>query len=158
MLRMTPSAYRRPDRRTPDCDQLKRLIAKGLTQQQMADWTLENLGNFVTRSAIGQAIHRCGLEPLNGRGRYFAELPWTVRSEHLQHEYPKRLRYLGRENAGKPLKPDEAAMLRKFKAKLDALGASVWYDEGHPKGFNLTPRRDGETYVRYPDDWDGPRI
>lgn len=145
-------------RRVPDCKTLRRLVAAGMTQQQIADWTLENMGNDVSRSAIGQAMIRCGLRSANPRDRYVEELPWRVLDRHGQHRLAKRLRLLGRENAGRPLAKDEQGMLRKFKEGLDRANASVHYDPDYPEGFIATPRREGETYVRYPDDWDGPRI
>lgn len=145
-------------RRVPDCDVLKQLVERGLTQQQMADWTLENLGNDVTRSAIGQALDRCGLRTVRPRARYVQELPWRVADRHGQHRFAKRLRLLGRENAGESLTREERGMLKKFKAEMDRKDASAWYDAEAPEGFYAVPRREGEKYIRYPENWDGPRI
>lgn len=161
----TVSSHRRTDRLTPDCDQIKRLVARGMTDQEIADWTLENMGNRVTRSAVLKARQRCGVESANPRGRHEAEVPWLVRDEDQHHPWVRNLRLLGRANKGLPLKKDERGMLRKFLAELDAAdegrGGSIWYDPDYLSiRFVVTPRDPsrGETYVRYPPDWDGPRI
>jgi hypothetical protein len=145
------SAHRRPDRKVPDCDQLKRLVSRGLTQQEIADWTRENLGERVTRSAIGQALRRCGIESAHPRPRYEREVPWDLPMELQAHPVVRQLRLLGRENRGEPITDEERRRLGRLKAWLDEKGASVHYDADHSEKILFVPRRDGETYVRAPD-------
>lgn len=140
-------------RKVPDCATLKRLIQKGLTQEQIAEWTLEHTGNEVTRSAVGQAMIRCGLKSAKPRARYVQEIPWTLPDSLQTHPWVRILRLWARENAGKPITDEEKRRLDTWKAEMDRLDASIHYDpEYTPPQLFRVPRRPGETYVRQPDE------
>lgn len=105
----------------PSDSELRHLVERGLTHQQIADWVLEHLGQKVSRSSVSVALSRAGLS--KEAMRYRDELPWRVKAEHLT-EYPARmLRLLGRRRADIELTPDEDSRL---DAWLEALEESDW--------------------------------
>lgn len=126
----------------PDCNTLRRWRDAGYTQEQMVDLTEEMLNVRVTRSAIAQAMVRCGLS--TDKARYSDELPWRVRPEHAK-EYPARmLRLLGRRRNGGEMSERDSQRLDSWLAKLKAERAVVAYDPEHPDGFAYVPRQPGD--------------
>lgn len=122
----------------PDCNTFARWIAKGLTQAQMVDAIEELTNERVTRSAVAQAIVRCGLS--TDKARYSQQIPWHVEEAH-KAEYPARmLRLLGRRQTGADLTEREVQRLDSWLAKLKEQRAVVAYDPTHPRGFGYVPR------------------
>jgi hypothetical protein len=136
------------NRKVPDKATLERWSREGLTHQQMADRTLEETGQRVTRAAISMAMQRYGLA--TQKARYNEEVPWRVRVEHLR-AYPVRmLRMLGRRRAGEELDPEANERLDRWLATLVENDAVVAYDPDSDVGFHYVARTpdDGPLPVR----------
>lgn len=116
----------------PPTSELARLVADGLTHQQIADRIEQATGVRVSRSTISAALSRAGLSATGNR--YRAEIPWRVKGEHLT-QYPARmLRLLGRRNGGQDLPDDEQERLDAWLEALEEKGLVVAYAP-ETKGF-----------------------
>lgn len=120
----------RPRDLPPD-DDLKKLLEKGLTHQQIAD------AYGVTQQAVSGHVRLNNLAP--APPRYPAAVPWFVKAEHRGQYALRMLRLYGKRESGKPLKPGQAAMLERYEKRLAGLNDVVDYAEDI--GFYLTPRR-----------------
>src|SRR4249919_2620287 len=103
MLNPTKPNYRetgRP-RQSPDKEQLKKYISRGLNQQEIADAWAKETGNRVTRNAISMAMKQFELEPAHPRARYDNLIPWRVKVEHSKAYDARMLRASARINAKK---------------------------------------------------------
>lgn len=126
--------------KVPDKTTMRRYLARGMTQQQIADAWLEETGERVARSAIAMAIERYDLRSANPRPTYDELLPWTVAVEHRNHMDARMLRLEGRRRAGKPLNEQEARYLERWKEELAEANAVVYYDRDTSEGFFWVPR------------------
>lgn len=127
--------------KVPDKTTMRRYLAKGMTQQQIADAWLDETGERVARSAIAMAIERYGLRSANPRPTYEELLPWTVAVEHRNHMDARMLRLEGRLRAGKSLNEQELRYLERWKEELAEANAVVYYDRDTDTGFWWVPRR-----------------
>ena len=110
----------------PPVQDLKKMVAKGMTHQQIAEHLKQSEGIKVSRSAISAALSRAGLTERDGH-RFKDEIPWRVKTLHLT-QYPARmLRLLGRHNQGMILTSEEANRLDAWLASLDEHNAVVAY-------------------------------
>lgn len=110
----------------PPVQDLKKLVDKGLTHQQIADEVFRKTGHRVSRTAISAALSRAGLTEREGH-RYKEEIPWTVKTQHLT-QYPARmLRLLGRNNYGTVLSAEESERLNAWLNMLEDSDAVVAY-------------------------------
>lgn len=126
--------------KVPDKTTMRRYLAKGMTQQQIADAWLDETGEKVARSAIAMAIERYGLRSANPRPTYEELLPWTVAVEHRNHMDARMLRLEGRLRAGKSLNEQELRYLERWKEELAEANAVVYYDRDTSEGFFWVPR------------------
>jgi len=120
----TPS---RPHIVTPPCDELKKMLNKGMTQLQIAQTWGQKTGYEPTRSAIGNAIKRCGLESAHPRPRYADLIPDGVRNEHQTAYDARCLRWLARRRKGEKLAPADETRLNGWLRDLLDEGAVVCY-------------------------------
>lgn len=122
-----------PRVKVPPKNVLERWLKQGYTQQDMADMTLAEFGDRVSRSAIGNALVRYGLA---GEGRRFEkEVPWPINASHAT-AYPLRmLRLLGRRNAGIDLSDHEERTLDAWLENLRTDRLIVAYDPDDLQGF-----------------------
>lgn len=127
----------------PPTSELARMVADGLTHQQIADRIETATGVRVSRSTISAALSRAGLATAGNR--YRAEIPWRVSGEHLT-QYPARmLRLLGRRNAGISLGEEEGERLFAWLESLEEKGLVVAY----------APQNEGFIYVHADEVLDG---
>jgi hypothetical protein len=130
---LNPSTTTAPAHRprlSPDKEQLKRFINRGLNQQQIADTWAERTGNRVTRSAISMAMKSAGLKPANPRARYIDVLPWRVKVEHSKAYDARMLRAAARIEAKKKkdrLSDPEYRRFVSWKQQLKDENAVVGY-------------------------------
>ncbi len=114
-----------PARKLPDNHKLIRLAEMGLTHGQIAEVVGLLTGESVSRPGVTLALHRAGYGKRNPR--YTNEVPWKVRTGHL-NEWPLRmLRLLGRRNAGVALNPRDEARLNRWLSQLHRINAVVGY-------------------------------
>ena len=139
--------------RTPDVTWLRNAARRGLTQQQMVDRWEQESGIRVSRSAIGMAMKRNGVESATHRPRYADLLPWQVLEAHKYHRHARLLRLESRRRAGRPLTPRELQWLTTWLDELDMRMAVVTYDPQTEEGFHWVRRepRDQGDIVRQPD-------
>jgi len=117
----------------PPVQDLKKLVEKGMTHQEIAEHLNRAKGIKVSRSAISAALSRAGLTEREGH-RYRDEIPWRVKTHHLT-QYPARmLRLLGRFNQGMLLSSEEENRLDAWLASLGENNAVVAYCPDGP-GF-----------------------
>lgn len=126
--------------KVPGEAQLRKYLDRGLTQAQIVEAWREDSSEVVSRSAIGMAIKRYGLQSAHPRPRYEDTLPWRVREEHLMHYDARMLRLEARRRRGQALKPEDLSRLDYWRKELDRLDAVVYYDENSPEGFLWIPR------------------
>lgn len=129
-----------PPQRVPGKGELKRYLLAGMTQAQIVEAWEKDSGYRVSRSAIGMAISRFGLNSAHERPEYKELLPWVVSEEHRHHIDARMLRLEGRRRAGRPLNETEQRWLDKWKAELERKGAVVYYDRDTEEGFWWVPR------------------
>lgn len=132
----------------PPTTELRKLVKKGMTHQEIAEYLAETKNIRISRSAISAALSRAGLTEREGH-RYSNEIPWRVKSRHLT-QYPVRmLRLLGRHNSGILLSSEEAERLDAWLATLDENRAVVAYCPDGP-GFlyvEADEKHDGENGI-----------
>lgn len=138
----------------PDGDSLLKMVAKGMTQQEIADETFRDTGVRVTRAAVSAALARAGAPPM--RNRYSELLPWRVRAEDDNHYALRMLRAEARLRAGSQVSDRELRRLEAWKKTLKENQAVVHYDPDvkHSPRFFYVPARPGvdTDLIRVPDD------
>lgn len=126
----------------PDAETLHRLVAQGMTHQQIVDWVWETRGERITRSAVSVALSRAGLA--DQAPRYREEIPWELTGKELK-AYPVRmLRLLGRRRAGGELNEEEETRLNNWLAKLKEEHAVVAYCADAEPRIIYVPREPGD--------------
>lgn len=137
----------------PNATQMRGYLALGLTQQQIADRYEEDSGVKVSRSAIGLAIARYGLESTTPRPRHDDLIPWTVAPEHRNHRDVKMLRLEARRRKGLPLTEKQLRWLTTWLGELQDNDAVVMYNPATSRGFFWVRRRDadGDDPIRRPE-------
>lgn len=138
----------------PDNATLLGMVARGMTQQEIADATYEKTGTRVTRAAVSAALARAGAPPM--RSRYSELLPWRVRAEDDNHYALRMLRAEARLRAGGTLSDREYRRLTAWKAMLKENQIVVHYDPDvkNPPRFFYVPARPGidTDLIRTPND------
>lgn len=130
----------------PDKTKLRLYLQKGMTQKEIVDQWEEESGFRVSRSAIGMAIARYGLESANPRPRFDDLIPWKVRTVHKNRYDLRMLRLEHRRRHGKKLTDDQRKRLTSWRKALDApqdgapSGAVIFYNPNSTKGFFWIPR------------------
>lgn len=131
-------------RQTPDKEQLKKYLARGMTQQQIADAWFEETGTRVSRNAITMAMQREKLTPTNPQPRYSDLLPWRVKVEHIRHYDARMLRAESRIRRKRSVKAKKAdpdyERVESWKQTLTENSAVVLYDGLTEQGFFWVPR------------------
>lgn len=139
-----------PRVKVPDKNTLSRWLEQGLTQQQMADRTLEETGEVVTRAAIANAMVRYGLSA--DGSRYEEEVPWQINPIHATATPLRNLRLLGRRRAGKSMNERERVLLDTWMHELTVKQWIVGYDYDDMIGFHYISEaykdHDGDVPVR----------
>lgn len=127
---------------TIQVSELRRLVDKGLTQRQIADYLAEKYGEPVGRSAVSQAMSRHGLRSARPRPTYDELIPWRVLVAHDQAYAVRMLRLEARSRLGLELTKEHVQRLTKWKRDtLHDGGLVVKY---HPDtGFEYVKRREG---------------
>lgn len=137
----------------PDKTTLRLYLEKGMTQKQIVDEWEEASGNRVSRSAIGMAIARYGLESAHPRGRYGDVIPWTVRTVHRNRYDLRMLRLEHKRRRGVKLTEEQRKRLNSWRKALDTpqegapLGAVVFYNPHTAQGFHWIPREPHHTDI-----------
>ena len=134
-----------PARILPPTAELKALVAKGLTHQQIADVVSRETGYKISRSTVSAALHRAN-ESTPAK-KYPDEIPWTVREEHQTHYAARMLRLLGRRRAGITNSTEADKRLDSWLAQLKEAGAVVTYVEDTPTGFHYVQGEPDETGI-----------
>ena len=130
--------------RGPGPKELEKYLEKGMTQQQIADAWEEATNVRVSRSTIGMAIARYGLESPHPRPRYENMLPWRVVAEHRMAYDARMLRAEGRRREGKSLTTKEKRLLTAWREQLDDSNAVIVYDPDTAEGFFWVPREEDD--------------
>lgn len=113
-------------RLVPSDQELKRLLERGYSHDDIVQHVWETDRKRVHRSTVSAAISRAGLsEPQN---RYDTEIPWRVNGKHLRDYQPRMLRLLGRRRAGETLNELEDSRLDNWLQMLEDDNAVVAYD------------------------------
>lgn len=123
------------ERRVPPKQKMEAYLRRGMTQRAIAEAWEEESGIRVSRSAIGMAIERYGLQSARPRPRYADLLPWHVSQEHIMHYDARMLRAEGRRREGLPLSDDVKSRLTAWLNELHNKGAVVAYDPLTDNGF-----------------------
>lgn len=135
----------------PNKTELRRYLERGLTQQQIADEWEKDSGYRVSRSTIGMAIARYGLESSRPRLRYEDLLPWHVAQQHLMAYDARMLRYEGRRRAGLEVDSDTITRLEGWIRDLRSRDAVVHYDPDTAEGFYWVKRsEEDDDLIRRP--------
>lgn len=132
-----------PPRVIPPGHELKRMVDRGMTHQEIADHVFRATGTRVTRGAVSAAISRANLsKPAN---RYEECLPWTVKVEHAKHYAARMLRLLGRRLSAVDLSPEDAKRLDSWLATLKTNHAVVAYAPETAEGFFYVNADEGDS-------------
>lgn len=134
----------RPHRTVPPPDEMKKMLNRGMTQQQIATAWGEKNGYTPSRSAVGLAIKRYNLKSATPRPRYLDLVPDGVKNEHAWDYNARMLRLEGRRRSRKTLKPEERKKLAAWKRQLKEGGYVVMYDPHPAIGWYWTPAEEGE--------------
>lgn len=122
-----------PAKVLPDLSDLRRLQARGLTHQEIADEVTRITGYPVARSTITAAFRRAGLSEASKKNG--VEVPWVVRETHSRKYPVQMLRLLGRRRRGESITDSDSSRLDKWLGDLEAAGAVVVYDPDTTDGF-----------------------
>jgi hypothetical protein len=134
----------------PQKDDLIRMVASGMSHQDIVDETFRRTGERVTRAAVSAALSRAGQEPL--RPRYEDLIPWKVKVKHGNHYALRMLRAEARSRQGIAIPEVEARRLESWKRILKVNKAVVHYDPDTEQGFfYVEPRAKDRDLIRIPD-------
>lgn len=136
------------DEKRLDKETLKRYLALGLTQREIAEkWSVEG-GRTISRSAVAMAIARYDLQDVNPHKKNADLIPWVVRSEHQMALDARRLRALGKRNRGEKVPKVESKGLDNWLAELDRMNAAIYYNPDTVEGFFWVERGPDGRIVR----------
>jgi hypothetical protein len=126
-----------------EVDTVKRYMAEGLTQDQMAERFFNETGERRGRSSFAAVIHRHGLNNPRATPRYEEDLPWKgVKAEHFCYEQ-RMLRALGARRHGHTnADAVPGGRLDAWLAEMDKENLVVMYEP--ELGFFKVPREDGD--------------
>lgn len=144
----------------PSAQEMMKMVEKGWTHQQIADWVYEQTGEKVTRGSVSVALSRAGYA--TEKHRYAEEIPWRLTGKDLK-AYPIRmLRLLGRRRAGEPLSEDDTKRLDSWLDQLKRENAVVAYVLDEVPHVIYVPREAGDprdipirrqpVFLHYPQD------
>ena len=142
-MNTTNTAPAHRPRLSPDKEQLKKYLAKGLSQQEIADAWAKESGNRVTRNAISMAMTNFKLKPAHPRPRYDNLIPWRVKVEHSKAYDARMLRAAARIGAKKKserMTDPEYSRYVSWLASLKDQNAVVGYTPS--LGFVWLPREE----------------
>lgn len=140
------------EQRVPSKGELEKYLGRGMTQAEIAAAWRNDSGESVSRSAIGMAILRYGLQSSKPRPRYADLLPWVIKLEHRNLMDAKMLRAEARRRAGHELKGRYARDLELWKRRLKEVGAVIHYDADTVEGFHwVRPEEGDDDLIHYPD-------
>lgn len=131
----------------PDKGALRRYLAQGLTQSEIVERWQEESGIKVSRSAIGMAIERYGLESANPRKRHLDLIPWRVARIHNNKMDVQMLRAESRRRAGDKLPARTERILFNWLDRLEEANAVVYYNADTAEGFHWVHREEGDTDI-----------
>lgn len=135
----------------PSDSQLKRMVDRGMTHQEIADKVSEDTGERVNRSSVSAALSRAGL---TDRVRYDEVIPFQVRAVHNYHYALTMLRVHARLEAGLEVPEDQVDRYESWRAKLEDNNGVVAYVPDTEDGFHYVRREpeDGDslTTLRQP--------
>ena len=124
----------------PDATTLRRYLDKGLSQAQIVDAWEEESGIRVSRSAIGMAISRRGLDSPRSAKRNMDLLPWVLKPEHRMATEARLLRLEGRRRRGEPLSARDLTWVSNWLEQLDRDHAVITYLPNTVQGFHRVAR------------------
>lgn len=126
-----------PARILPPTSELRQMVDRGMTHQQIAEEVSRKTGYPVSRSSVSAALFRAGEASV--AKRYPDELPWTIREQHQTHYAARMLRLLGRRRKGIANSAESDARLDSWLAQLEKAGAVVVYVPDTEDGFFYLP-------------------
>lgn len=128
-----------PPTLVPPKNVLKKWHEAGLTAQEMADLTLLQFGNKVSRSGIAQALSRHGLT--KDRRRYVETVPWKVNKLHATARPLRMLRLLGRRRQGIEMSEEDRVSLDNWLEMIRLQKVIVAYDPDDVRGFHYVDEK-----------------
>ncbi len=131
-------------RKLPEIWELREMIRRGMTYQEIGD------GCGASRQAVHLALAAAGAT--RSRISYREFLPWSLTPEDGNAFEAKMLKLFARSRLGLPLTPQAARRLDAFCTRCDELDVVVDYRPDHPQGpFVYVPRRPSDVgYARRP--------
>lgn len=122
-----------PARILPPVSDLRHMVERGMTHQEIADLVSRDTGYPVSRSTISSALHRAG--SASSAKKYPEEIPWRVKEQHQTHYAARMLRVLGRRRAGIRNSAEMDSRLDAWLEQLRDAGAVVAYVPETVEGF-----------------------
>lgn len=122
-----------PARILPPTSELRQMVDRGMTHQQIADEVSRRTGYSVSRSTVSAALFRAG--EASTAKKYVDELPWTIKEEHQTHYAARMLRLLGRRRKGIANSAESDQRLDSWLLQLKRAGAVVVYYPDTEQGF-----------------------
>jgi hypothetical protein len=130
---------------------LEKLVDKGMTHGEIAEYLTSTLHTQVTRSAVSVALSRAGRVKRRGEDKA-TPAEWTVLPEHANKVDLHMLRVNKRLRDGKAVRDVDVERHRHWLQRLEEADAVVHYEPRSRAGFWWVPRRHGidEGLVREP--------
>lgn len=119
---------------------VERLAREGKTDGQIVTYLRDHENIVVTRQAISAWRRRRGDQKRTMSPR---AMPWKLRSEHLQTEPARVIRWHARVERGDPLSPADRVRYERAVEHLKENNLVFHYDPSAPQGWFLVPRRKG---------------
>ena len=137
--------------RGPDPTQLKNYLTKGLTQAQIVEAWEKKTGVRISRSTVGMAIARFGMDSSHPRPRYEDMLPWKVSVPHRMKWDARMLRLEAKRRRGKALTERELRLLTQWRQQLEEAQAVIVYEHDTDEGFFWVNRKaEDDDIIRRP--------
>lgn len=130
----------------PDNELLKKLVAKGLEYEDIAEELRLRTGYATTAKNIGVYIsrNRERLHIPRRVDRYDDLIPWQIHPRHVRHYDLRMLRLQARLDRGQPIEQEWAVRLERWKQRLAEQDGVVAYYWHTADGFYWVPRRNGD--------------
>ncbi len=122
-----------PARILPPTSELRQMVDRGMTHQEIANEVSRRTGYPVSRSTVSAALFRAGEASV--AKKYVDELPWTIRESHQTHYAARMLRLLGRRRKGIANSAESDQRLDSWLHQLQRAGAVVVYYPDTEEGF-----------------------